>query len=146
MATCAEIADLTLADSEAEDSFSMLPLLKGTSGYKREATVHHSINGSFAIRKDEFKLVLCPGSGGWSHPRPNMKGIEKLPELQLFNLANDPAEKENIYEEHPEKVAELKNLLVTYIENGRSTWGGQTKKQPFEHCGQTVASNRTYFK
>lgn len=127
MATCAEIADLTLADSEAEDSFSMLPLLKGTSGYKREATVHHSINGSFAIRKDEFKLVLCPGSGGWSHPRPNMKGIEKLPELQLFNLANDPAEKENIYEEHPEKVAELKNLLVTYIENGRSTLGPNKK-------------------
>ena len=37
---------------------------------RKLANIHHSINGSFAIRKGPWKLCLCPGSGGWSSPRP----------------------------------------------------------------------------
>ena len=149
MATCADIVGSELGDEEAEDSFSMLPLFlePNGEGFKREATVHHSINGSFAIRKDDFKLIFCPGSGGWSDPKPNMAGIEEMPPVQLYNLAKDPGETKNLYVDQPEKVTELKALMASYIENGRSTPGAKQKNAPYTLNGkpwvqiETILSN-----
>ncbi|PKA97285.1 arylsulfatase A-like enzyme [Flavobacteriaceae bacterium MAR_2009_75] len=139
MATAADIAGIRLNDNEGEDSFSMLPLFlnRGETEYLREATVHHSINGSFAIRKDEFKLILCPGSGGWSTPKPNSEGIEKLSPVQLYDLSADPEEKQNLYAQHPEKVEELKSLLVSYVDNGRSTPGKKQENSDLNLQGKT---------
>ncbi|OYV04906.1 MAG: hypothetical protein CFE26_14385, partial [Verrucomicrobiales bacterium VVV1] len=68
-ASCAGILDKTLPDTMAEDSVSILPALEGKATEPiHEAVVHHSINGSFAIRQGNWKLELCPGSGGWSAP------------------------------------------------------------------------------
>ena len=90
----------------------------------REATIHHSINGSFALRKDQWKLIMCPGSGGWSAPRPaKARASDTLPDLQLYDLSNDPGERSNLVEANPEKVEELRTLLISYIQNGRSTPG-----------------------
>lgn len=122
----ATVADITGAETPvnaAEDSVSFLAALKGKPGQVREATVHHSINGSFAIRKGNWKLALCPGSGGWSYPRPSdMKNLD-LPPLQLFNLKTDPSETNNVYQSNPDKTRELYALLENYVENGRSTPG-----------------------
>jgi arylsulfatase A-like enzyme len=125
MATCAEIAGVDLVDTEAEDSFSMLPIFDSDdkTTYAREATVHHSINGSFAIRKENYKLIFCPGSGGWSYPIPGKDDMTQLPKFQLYDLKVDPSEEHNLYESNPEKVIELKALMASYIENGRSTPG-----------------------
>ncbi len=125
MATCANIVGYALSDNEGEDSFSMLPLFKEKNLGRdfREATVHHSINGSFAIRKGDFKLIMCPGSGGWSYPKPNDPIIDSLPKIQLYNLKEDPSEKNNLQAIETEKVEELKSLLVKYIKDGRSTPG-----------------------
>lgn len=124
MATCANITNAELADNEAEDSFSMFPIFENpnTEAYKREATVHHSINGSFAIRKGDWKLALCPDSGGWSYPNPS-KDTVTTPPFQLYNIKNDPSETTNLFNDHPQIVAELKTLLTQYVNNGRSTPG-----------------------
>jgi len=126
MATCAEITGYKLSDNEAEDSYSLMPLLTQKELNKpfREATVHHSINGSFAIRKNDWKLIMCAGSGGWSFPRPNNKSaIDSLPKYQLYNLKEDPSETKNLIASNPKKVKELKDLLTKYIAEGRSTPG-----------------------
>ncbi len=125
MATCAELVGLPLKDNEGEDSFSLLPLFyqERAITYGRTATVHHSINGSFAIRKGKYKLIFAPGSGGWSYPIPGKDDVRDLPKLQLYDLEVDPAEKENLIRAHPEKVDELSELMVSYINNGRSTPG-----------------------
>ncbi|MDB4286182.1 arylsulfatase [bacterium] len=126
MATCAEISGYSLSDNEGEDSYSLLPLFKQKQLEHsfREATVHHSINGSFAIRQGDWKLILCPGSGGWSFPKPNNKAaMDTLPELQLYNLSTDPSETSNLQASNPQKVGELTALLSTYIQQGRSTPG-----------------------
>lgn len=126
LATCAEIAGYSLSDNEAEDSYSLLPLFQQKMLNKplREATVHHSINGSFAIRKGDWKLIMCPGSGGWSFPRPDNKAaIDSLPHIQLYNLKDDPGETNNLQALNAEKVEELESLLVKYIVEGRSTPG-----------------------
>lgn len=126
MATCAEITHYDLADDEGEDSYSLLPLFenRSLSAPLREATVHHSINGSFAIRQGPWKLIMCPGSGGWSAPRPADKEvIDTLPKVQLYHLGDDPGERHNLQAEHPAKVREMKSLLIKYITDGRSTPG-----------------------
>ena len=133
MATCAEIVDVQLGDEVGEDSFSILPLLEGSTieNYEREATVHHSINGSFAIRKEQWKLIFAPGSGGWSDPKPNSAALDKLPKFQLYDLDKDPSETRNLYLEQPQVVAQLKQLMTQYIREGRSRPGTeQTNDAP----------------
>lgn len=136
MATCAEISGYNLADNEAEDSYSLVPLFNQEEVNKpfREATVHHSINGSFAIRKGDWKLIMCAGSGGWSFPRPDNKTtIDTLPKYQLYNLKEDPSETTNVIAANREKFEELKMLLVKYITEGRSTLGAPQQNDAIEH-------------
>lgn len=130
MATFAAITEYKPAENEAEDSYNLLPALLNP-GYRktiREATVHQSINGNLAIRKGDWKLLMSPGSGGWSFPRPG-KEEEGLPPVQLYNLKEDPSEKVNRQAEHPEIVKELTDLLKIYIEEGRSTQGTPQKNE-----------------
>jgi len=114
----------TLPAEAAEDSFSFLPALTGQNQATRPFTIHHSINGSFAIRKGKWKLALCPGSGGWSQPRPK-KALKdpSLPAVQLFDLEADLAEQKNLQGQHPDVVKELVADLAAAIDNGRTTQG-----------------------
>jgi arylsulfatase A len=124
MATCAEIVGEKLSDNAGEDSVSLLGILRGTAAAPvREAVVHHSINGSFAIRRGTWKLVLCPDSGGWSTPKPGSKGAKELPPVQLFNMAEDAGEQRNVADRHPDVVKDLQALLEKYVKEGRSTPG-----------------------
>jgi arylsulfatase A len=124
LATCAAIVDARLPAEAAEDSVSILPDLLGTAaGPVREATVHHSIDGSFAIRQGIWKLILAPDSGGWSEPGPGSTEAKGLPPIQLFDLAHDLGERRNLQAEHPEIVERLTALLEQYVVEGRSTPG-----------------------
>lgn len=123
-ATAAEITGATLPENAAEDSFSFLPTLLGQSakGPQRESLVSHSIGGYFTMREGPWKLALCPGSGGWSDPRPGQEAVGS-PAVQLFNLDSDLGETKNLQAEHPEIVAKLTKQLETLVANGRSTPG-----------------------
>jgi len=125
-ATFAAINDYSLLDSEGEDSYNLLPALLSEKEIApiREATVHHSIDGQFTIRKGNWKLLFSASSGGWSFPTPNnKKALEGLPSMQLYDMNTDPRETKNVVKEHPEIVKELKDLILRYIKDGRSTPG-----------------------
>ena len=124
MATFADLTGESIPDAAAEDSYSFLPVLLQQEYEKplREATVFHSLAGRFAIKKGDWKLILWPGSGGWSYPNTEEE-LRERPQYQLYNLKEDPSEEENLIEQYPEKVKELKSLLEEYIRNGRSTPG-----------------------
>ena len=124
LATLAELLDVTPREGSGVDSFSFAPALLGREQAPRPFTVHHSINGSFAIRKGRWKLCLCPGSGGWSAPRPEKAWAdESLPRVQLFDLVEDPGETANVAAQHPALVEALAARLARTIERGRSTPG-----------------------
>ncbi len=124
MVTAADIVGKKIPDTAGEDSVSFLPALLGKdTAPLREAIVHHSINGTFAIRQGRWKLGLAPGSGGWSAPRPGAKEAESLPALQLYDLNTDIGEKKNVQDAHPEIVQRLTTLLEKYVADGRSTVG-----------------------
>jgi arylsulfatase A len=129
MATFAAITGYILASNEGEDSYDLLPAILHPENKQiiREATVSHSINGSFTIRQDDWKLLLAAGSGGWSSPLPGSREEDGLPPIQLYNLKDDPSEVENVQDKYPEVVQRLTSLLKKYIENGRSTPGTPQK-------------------
>ena len=123
MATCAEMLGAELPDTEAEDSVSILPAILGTdTAPLREAVVHHSFKGAFAIRQGDWKLALCSGSGGSGI---DDNGDKSSP--QLYNLKQDLGETNNLAKSNPEVVERLTKLLQQYASTGRSTPGA---KQP----------------
>ncbi len=124
LATCADLLGASLPANAGEDSVSILPALFGTERVpSHEATVHHSIQGMFSIRQGPWKLALCPGSGGWAAPNDAAARKAGLPEVQLYNLATDPAETKNVHAENPAIVARLRALLDRLVADGRSTPG-----------------------
>ncbi len=138
-ATCAELSTYDIKDNAAEDSYSMLSLIKGENNESvRPHIVHHSSNGSFAIRQGDWKLCLCAGSGGWGYPRTQDIKREKLdlPSAQLYNLKKDIGETQNLITKHPEKAQELKEALKQIILNGRSTPGAIQKNDEMDNWKQ----------
>lgn len=124
LATVADVLGQPLPANVGEDSVSLLPALLGeVRRTLREAVVHHSINGSFAIRQGRWKLVLCPDSGGWSAPQPGSAEARRLPPAQLYDLGQDVGEQQNVAGQQPELVARLTKLLEKYVAEGRSTPG-----------------------
>ncbi len=122
MATCAEILGDTLPDSRGEDSVSMLPLFRETGESIRDCVVHHSISGKFAIRDGHWKLVLCPGSGGWTMDDTDAAKAG-LPLVQLYDMYADPGEKINLCNQYPDRVKYMIRQLQKLVEDGRSTPG-----------------------
>ena len=108
MATIADVVGVTLNDGTAEDSQTILPVLLENEDLVTEALplIHHSSKGFFAIRKGDWKLIEKRGSGGFSAPVV-VEPQEGEPEGQLYNLAEDPSETTNLYNEKPELVEAL---------------------------------------
>ncbi|MGQ1784564.1 MULTISPECIES: sulfatase family protein [unclassified Saccharicrinis] len=125
-ATVADLLGEKYEDNTAEDSYSHL----GATGISstaplRKSIIHHSVRGDFAYRKGDWKLILCPGSGGWSYPNVsrNKAVTDTMPKVQLYNLKDDVEEVNNLEAEHPELLEVYRNDLLQIIEFGRSTKG-----------------------
>ena len=121
MGTCAAIVGARLRDDAGQDSYNILPALLGEKYNTpiREAIVHHSCFGVFSIRQGPWKLILeTKSSGGWVEPggdgpKPGSPG-------QLYNMADDPHEENDLWDKHPEIVQDLTKLLEKYKEKGHS--------------------------
>ncbi len=127
IATVADMLQLKLKDDEAEDSYSLLPLLLQQNNYGRTSIIHHSIDGNFSVRKGKWKLVFGAGSGGWSAPTEKKAKDLHLPPIQLYDVVADIAETINIAYKYPTIVIELSNLAKEIVESGRSTKGAKQK-------------------
>lgn len=124
-ATLAELTGSPVPETAAEDSVSFLPLLRGQPG-TRSTMILHSVNGRFAVRDGNWLLVAWRWSGGYSDGQKKPDGTSVhagLPDVQLYDLAADPAETTNLAAQHPDIVARLKALLEKQVADGRSTPG-----------------------
>jgi arylsulfatase A len=143
--TFASLLNQPVPANAGEDSYDLTNLLLGKP-YKhplREATVHHSVSGQFAIRQGDWKLIEGSQNGDypkndkgkidvktWNPERDPTTGkwtkldyfqLKPDGEFQLYNLKADPKEEKNLSKEHPGKVRELRKLLDQYRSRGRST-------------------------
>jgi arylsulfatase A-like enzyme len=128
MATCAAITGARLPNSSAEDSFDMLPVLLGKDGGKpvRDFTLHQTWTLELAIRQGDWKYLDHRGSGGNRYDEGSQLAPFILPETtpdapgQLYNLAEDPGETNNLYHRQPDIVKQLKARLDQAKAAGRS--------------------------
>jgi arylsulfatase A-like enzyme len=123
-ATLAEYLGVALAEGEAVDSVSMLSLFSDPFGEQpRTSLVHQSLDGSLSLRKGRWKLEMCKGSGGWSYPVPGSAEEQALSPIQLYDLASDIKETNNVADVYPQVVAALRSELMQIVSDGRSTPG-----------------------
>jgi arylsulfatase A len=97
--TCAELISAKPPADAKIDGVSILPLLKGGAGPKRESLyweLHESGPSLQAIRFGEWKAV----KGGPSAP------------VELYDLKEDPGEKANLAAKHPDVVAKAVKLMA----------------------------------
>jgi len=74
---------------------------------------------TMSIRSGDWKLINQPGSGGFSKPT-KIKPEPGGPTGQLYNLRDDPAEMNNLYQQHPEIVKRLDTEMQSIEKSGRS--------------------------
>lgn len=119
-ATCAEVVGAELTGDQAEDSVSLVSILKSPNDSDSRArgvpVINHSASGMFAIRDGEWKLVAGNGSGGRQQPKGKPFGTP----YQLFNLEKDLGESKDLASEHPEIVKRLTTKLESIRDSGRS--------------------------
>ncbi|NND97864.1 MAG: arylsulfatase [Pirellulaceae bacterium] len=128
MATCAAVVGAKLPNDAAEDSFDFLPVLLGSQDPDvpvRPFTLHQTIRLALAIRRGDWKYLDHPGSGGNNYDGPQLKpfqlsGGDLDAKTQLYNLASDPGETQNVVRAHPEIASDLKAALDRSKASGRS--------------------------
>ncbi len=127
-ATLASVVGYELKEKDARDSFDMLPVMLGTQDESRSVRPHlltQSFRGEFQIRQGKWKYLDHRGSGGNNYEKGMMKGYqleEKAPDAdgQLYDLAKDPGETNNLYFDNEAKRKELQALLKNLKQSGRS--------------------------
>lgn len=108
LATLADAWQSPLPAHAGEDSFSLMPLLRGKDQAVRETAISCSANGIPGLRVGSWKFIPAP-------------------EPQLYDLSADLAESTNLAQEMPERVKDMHGTLETLITQGRSTPGPRQK-------------------
>lgn len=127
-----ELMDELEALGVADDSYNLLPVVKGqeVKSMLRPYMIQQTTwEQKLSIRVGQWKHLDHKGSGGNDYDRDNeawsMKPYQ-LPDTdpdapgQLYNLAEDPGETENLYSKQPNLVTGLEALLDASIASGRS--------------------------
>jgi len=128
LATCAEIVGVKLPPNAGEDSYSLLPAMRGEDYARplRGPLIHHSGSGYFAIRDGHWKLNLFRGSGGSLAPKFIIPK-EGEPRFELYDMKADWRETTNVHDQHKAEVERLKALATKVVREGRSTPGAVQK-------------------
>ena len=133
LATFAAVGGVQLPDDAAPDSFNELPALLGEIGGRpvRDHLVVHSGSGQLAIRQGPWKLIPAGQAVAPKKPKKATKA-EKAGKRQgpggqgeLFNLADDLPETNNLIAAQPEIAAKMQAMLQTIRESGHSRPGAR---------------------
>ena len=81
----------------------------------------------FSIRKGPWKLIQSHGGGGIREEPDRVDPAQ--PPGQLFHLNRDIEERHNVYTQHPEKVAELSDLLREVRDGYQTSKGDAALKE-----------------
>lgn len=111
LATFSAITGAPLPEGAGPDSVNMLPAMTGIAKTDlRPSLVMRSGGGMMTVRMGDWKLIDGLGSGGFSNPK-RVQPRKGDPVGQLYNLAVDPSESQNLYDKHPERVARMRAEL-----------------------------------
>lgn len=96
-ATAAAVADAPIPKRRSIDGVNLLPYLTGQRDERPHDVLFWRMNKRTAIRVGDWKLVRNPKRG-------------QSDDWQLFNLAEDISESDDLAKSHPNKLQELRNV------------------------------------
>ena len=116
MATFAAIVGKQLPPGSGPDSFNVLPALLGKElpDPDRPLVMLSGGIGALSIRAGKWKLIDGQGNCGYAHFRAGKPVPEPRPgdpPAQLYDLDEDVGERNNLYDQHPEIVRRLQEML-----------------------------------
>lgn len=111
LATCADFLGEKLPTDVGEDSLSALAAWSGArTAQVRDSVILDSANGIFAIREGDWKLIARNENLVGENNKPMKNSPEN--QNQLYNLATDPSETQNLWAENPAIVTRLTAALA----------------------------------
>ena len=125
MATLASLVGIELPDSAAPDSYNFLSVIKGEAYDSpiRETSVHNTFAHTWGIRKGDW-LYINDSTGGHRIVPESFAKLRGYTEFNtegvLFNMKDDPEQRNNLYNKYPEKIKEMDLLLQMYRESSSS--------------------------
>lgn len=125
-ASLAALTGQKLPVDGCRDSFNVLDALLGKAGAQgRDHLVqqNNGNNGTYALRTGKWKLQRYDKQTARNIIVEQELSNTKVPRYQLFDLEQDPAEKQNVIKQHPKLAARLKKQLAHLIELGSSRPG-----------------------
>jgi len=105
------------------DSFNMMSALLGESdaaGRDHLVQQDNGRNATYGLRAGNWKLQRHTKRSSRNRKVETQLANTQVPQFQLFNLANDPAEKKNVIKQHPDIAKKLQDQLQKIIDDGRS--------------------------
>jgi arylsulfatase A-like enzyme len=111
--TAIELAGGTVPGDRAIDGRNILPMLQGTQESPHDVLYYYSQGQVFAVRSGDWKLHFYKRELRENGPPRNPEACNPP---ELYNLARDAGEKDDVAGEHPEIVARLARLARDFDE------------------------------
>lgn len=110
--TLLKLAGASLKQKLPLDGFDLWPTLRAGKPSRRGEILHNTTPQGGALRVGDWKLVVNGAAlreGGPDEEAPASVAPQSAPQtVELFNLAQDPYEKNNLAAQHPDKVKQLR--------------------------------------
>ncbi len=122
-ASLAALGGQTLPEDACLDSFNILGALLGEedpNGRDHLVQQDNGNNGNFGLRVGDWKLHRYGKKTARNVVVEAKLANTPVPPFQLFSIADDPAEKTNVIDKHPDVAERLKAQLAKIIEDGRT--------------------------
>ncbi len=111
--TLAKLVGASLESSQRLDGFDVWGTIAKGQPSPRKDILHNVTPRNGALRQGDWKLVVQ------NRQNPTMRTLE------LFNLADDPYEKNNLAEAEPKRAREMLTRLMDYAHQAEPPKGGQ---------------------
>ncbi len=109
--TALDMAGVQPPTDRVIDGVSLLPVLLGKADAVRDEVFYYRTGDLWAVRKGPWKAHFITRSAYGADPQV----VHDTPEL--YNLQNDPSEKYNVADEHPEVIAEIQAVVARHNAN-----------------------------
>ena len=123
MATLTAAINIDLTENAAPDSYNFLPELLGKEhgGSERNVLIHNTFADKWAVRKGSW-LYINDQSGEHNEMPEFFKELREYTDFDarglLFNLDKDSEQRINLYDEYPEVILELEDILAVQKARG----------------------------
>jgi len=84
------------------DGLNIWPLIEDQRLKTEQRTLYWKTPNAWALRHGDWKLIVAKGE-----------------EAELYNLAVDPYEKQDLAQQHPKRIADLRTLLEEHRKHDR---------------------------